>query len=229
MNTIIHFSPEFFICRIHLKQQYVGDKLLAEPDIISKYVETLGCNIAHNKNLYFIVLPKLLSTALEWALWNWNSMYLSCNNDWAAWQPTMWWPHGFWSRCRTRREKMGRERVTVPISHSAPEKDLVHASIKEMFTLSDYSPKDFESTNFKDVRRFNHLSYSYCHICSMVHFYSDCGRKISSKNYDEVVGTLNILLYIAHCSFSMSFAPSGTFVLWAVVMDQDADSKTSEF
>lgn len=65
VNTIIHFSPEFFICRIHLKQQYVGDKLLAKPDIISKYVETLGCNIAHNKNLYFIVLPKLLSTALE--------------------------------------------------------------------------------------------------------------------------------------------------------------------
>lgn len=108
---------------------------------------------------------------------------------------------------------MGRERVTVPISHSAPEKDLVHASIKEMFTLSDYSPKDFESTNFKDVRKINHLSYSNCHIYSMVHFYSDCGCTISIKNYDEVVGILNILLYIAHCSFSMSFAPSGTFIL----------------
>ncbi len=65
VNTIIHFSTEFFICRNHLKQQYAGDKPLVKPDILSKYVETVGCNIAHNKNLYFIVLAKLLSTALE--------------------------------------------------------------------------------------------------------------------------------------------------------------------
>lgn len=30
---------------------YAADKPLARPDILSKYVETVGCNIAHNKNL----------------------------------------------------------------------------------------------------------------------------------------------------------------------------------
>lgn len=48
-------------------------------------------------------------------------MYLSCNNDRPAWQPPIWWPHRFWSRCRTRREKWA-EKGWLFLSHTMPLK-----------------------------------------------------------------------------------------------------------
>lgn len=109
-KTIQHWVPskEITYCSSNMG----AGKPVVKSYTLSKYVETVACIIGHNKNLCFIVLWKSLSTALEETQWNWNSVYLSCNNDWASWQTPIWWPHGFWSRCRNH-----RDREAVPISY----------------------------------------------------------------------------------------------------------------